>query len=68
MIAARTLDLSAGELLITSDPLFAPGAFKFEFAHDFLQGWDAAHLLTDGVLILTAIAGNGKRTSCQPFF
>jgi hypothetical protein len=41
MITARTLDLSASELLITSDPLFAPGTFKFKLAHDFLKGWHA---------------------------
>ncbi len=67
MIAARTLDLSASELLMTSDPLFAPGTFKFKFAHDFLQGWNAANLMAKGVLILTEIAGNGKSPSCQHF-
>jgi len=34
VIAARALDLSARELLITGQVLVAMGALKFEFIHD----------------------------------
>src|SRR5688572_6439685 len=38
MVAARTLDLLAGELLVALDVLFAMRAGEFEFAHR-LNGW-----------------------------